>query len=92
MLWLLLRETWRAYRTVEDKFHRGLAFGFFAGILAMMAHSIGANTFIVVRIMEPFWLIAAMVLMMRNIELAEKSQAKPLEAAPARVKPFRVGI
>lgn len=64
----LLREVWRVYNQVEDSFFKGLSLGFFVGIIAMMAHAIGANTFIVVRIMEPFWFLAGMVMMLPALE------------------------
>jgi hypothetical protein len=31
-------------------------------------HAIGANTFIIVRIMEPFWFVAAMVMMIPSLQ------------------------
>ena len=39
--------------------------------MAMMAHGITANTFIIVRIMEPFWLFVGMVVMMPRLEKDE---------------------
>ena len=42
--------------------------GFFAGVIGLLFHAIGANTFIIVRIMEPFWFMAAMVLMIPEIK------------------------
>ena len=41
---------------VSDPFNRGLIKGFIAGFIGLLFHAIGANTFIIVRIMEPFWL------------------------------------
>ena len=54
LLYAILRETRKVYKSAEDKFHKGVCMGFFAGIIAMMTHAFGANTFIIVRIMEPF--------------------------------------
>jgi hypothetical protein len=42
--------------------------GFLAGFIGLLFHAIGANTFIIVRIMEPFWFMAAMVLMVLQIK------------------------
>jgi hypothetical protein len=41
---------------------RGLAGGFLAAIAGVLVHGIGSNSFIIIRIMEPFWLFAAIVL------------------------------
>lgn len=74
LLITLIREVWQIYHNVQDRFFRGIAFGFFVGILAMMVHAISANTFIIVRIMEPFWFLAAIVMMLPVIEKQEQEQ------------------
>jgi hypothetical protein len=33
------------------------------GFIALIVHSIGTNTFIIVRIMGPFWVLAGLVMM-----------------------------
>ena len=60
-----------AYRRARDPLFRGLSLGFLAGLIAMLAHSVGSNTFIIVRIMEPFWVLAAMVIKLPEIQEAE---------------------
>jgi len=47
----------------EDGFLKGTALGFFAGIVAMMTHALFTNSFIIVRIAEPFWMLAGLVLL-----------------------------
>ena len=79
LLYSTLRETRRVYKNTEDKFYKGIAMGFFAGIIAMMAHALGANTFIIVRIMEPFWFLMAIVIAIPMVQEAEKSQKGGLE-------------
>jgi len=39
----------------------GLAVGFYAGFWAMIAHALAANTFMIVRIAEPFWCLAGLL-------------------------------
>ncbi len=51
-----------------EPFHKGLTIGFLAGFIGLLYHGIGANTFIIVRIMEPFWFVTAMVIMIPEIE------------------------
>jgi O-antigen ligase len=58
----------RVHRTAKDPFHKGLAAGFLAGFIGLLFHGLGANTFIIVRIMEPFWFIAAMVMAIPSLE------------------------
>ena len=42
--------------------------GFLAGHVGLMAHALTANTFIIIRIMEPYWFLAAMVMMIPKLE------------------------
>ena len=52
----------RVYRDADTPMLRGLAGGFLAAIAGVLVHGIGSNSFIIIRIMEPFWLFAAIVL------------------------------
>lgn len=58
----LLRETLRVCREASDPVLRGLAGGFFAGTIGILVHAVGSNSFIIIRIMEPLWLFAAIVI------------------------------
>jgi O-antigen ligase len=51
----------RAFRTLSDPLHRALGLGMLAGLAALLAHGIGTNTFMLIRIMEPFWLLTGLV-------------------------------
>ena len=57
-------------KTVKTPYYRGLGIGFLAGFVGLAVHGIGANTFIIVRIMEPFWffvgIIAAIPMLVRQ--------------------------
>ncbi|MDO8724383.1 MAG: O-antigen ligase family protein [Syntrophales bacterium] len=55
-------------RYADDPFYLSVSTGFLAGFFAMLAHAIGSNTFIIVRIMEPFWFLTAIVIMIPQIE------------------------
>jgi hypothetical protein len=37
----------------------------------MLVHSIGTNIFVIVRIMEPFWFLTAIIIMIPTIEAGE---------------------
>lgn len=68
LLITLFRESYKVYKTVKSPFYKGIAHGFLAGIIGMCAHGVGANTFIIVRIMEPFWFLAGIVIMLPALE------------------------
>lgn len=50
----------RAFRTLKEPLHRGLGLGLTAGLAGLMVHAIGTNTFLLIRIMEPFWLLTGL--------------------------------
>ncbi len=79
LLYAILRETRKVYKSTEDKFYKGVSMGFFAGSIAMITHAIGANTFIIVRIMEPFCFLMAIVVSIHQVQEAEKLQKGELE-------------
>jgi O-antigen ligase len=68
LLATILRESYRVFKASHDPFDKGLTIGFIAGFTGLLFHAIGANTFIIVRIMEPFWFIAAMVMMIPSLK------------------------
>ncbi len=76
LLWAIFRETWRVYRRTRDPFFKSVAMGFFVGIIAMCTHAMTANTFIIVRIMEPFWLLAGIVIATPELEAEEEKAAQ----------------
>jgi O-antigen ligase len=55
------------YRLASDGFAGGLIVGFMAGLVGLLVHSLSAETFILIRVMEPFWFLAAIVIMLPNI-------------------------
>jgi len=47
-------------RAAADPLHRALGLGLFAGFAGLLAHAVGTNTFLLIRIMEPFWMLTAL--------------------------------
>ncbi|MEJ5359962.1 MAG: O-antigen ligase family protein [Desulfobacterales bacterium] len=45
----------------DDPLFRGLLMGFIAGLVGLLVHALGTNTFILVRVMEPFWFATGLV-------------------------------
>jgi len=70
LVWALLRGSLGAFRALKEPTDRGLALGFLAGTAGLLTHAIGANSFIIVRIMEPFWFFAGIVTMLPLLQPA----------------------
>jgi O-antigen ligase len=90
-LWLLariFRLAWSTHwRLVGTRFE-GLTLGYLAGLVGMIAHAFGANTFIIVRIMEPFWFLTAIIAMLPQFMDA----GSPAAVSPSSVlEPVAVG-
>lgn len=68
LLYAVFRLAFQNLREVRFPLSEGVIIGFIAGYVGLIFHAIGANTFIIVRIMEPFWLIAAMVAVLPKLE------------------------
>ena len=82
LLYVTYKNARSAYRKTKDPLFSGLTLGYLAGFIAMLVHAIGANTFIIVRIMEPFWFLTAMVIMIPAIEGNERQeQQQPVRLA-----------
>jgi O-antigen ligase len=61
LLWNLFRVGMTGYHLSPDPYLQAISLGFVLGFLGMLVHAVGSNTFIIVRIMEPFWLFAGLV-------------------------------
>ncbi|MBI4379573.1 MAG: O-antigen ligase family protein [candidate division NC10 bacterium] len=86
-LWLvisLFRLAKDHYRRTKDPLLKGVSLGFLAGHIAILTHAIGANSFVIVRIMEPYWFLAAVVMMVPRIE-----EVQPVTEASVTPAGFR---
>ena len=75
LIFFIYKHALRTYQNTSDPFFKGISLGYLAGFIAMLVHAIGANTFIIVRIMEPFWFLTAIIIMIPTIE-ADEVKAK----------------
>jgi hypothetical protein len=74
----ILRSAGDSLGLLRDRDDRGVVIGFLAGTVGILVHAVGSNTFIIIRIMEPFWFFMAVV-----VALPLLAQQAP-EPTPAR--------
>jgi O-antigen ligase len=87
LVWTVLRSSASAFRCLKEPEDRGIALGFLAGTIGLLFHAIGSNTFIIVRIMEPFWFFAGVVLMLPQLERTELASPAAPVITPPRLEP-----
>jgi O-antigen ligase len=57
LLWRVVLFLWNSYQAVDDPFFKALYLGMLGAFAGLIGHSISSNSFIIVRIMEPFWFL-----------------------------------
>ncbi|MDD5237709.1 MAG: O-antigen ligase family protein [Candidatus Omnitrophica bacterium] len=81
-IWVLVRlfrEARKVFYTAlvkNDDFAKGLSVGFLSGFVGLLFHSLSANTFIIIRIMEPFWFMAAILICLPQLMEQEEAAIK----------------
>ncbi len=58
---------WAYKKSAGNDFFQGLSLGFLAGYCGLLAHGLTAATFIIIRIMEPFWFLTALIVTLPEI-------------------------
>ncbi len=76
MQYRIIKTVREASRWSRDWFSRGVALGTLCGMLALIVHSLGTISFLIVRIMEPFWFLVALCVVIRDIAINEYRQSK----------------
>jgi O-antigen ligase len=61
LLWRMTLFLWHAYGSVDDPFYKALSLGMLGALAGLIGHSITASSFLIVRIMEPFWFLMGLV-------------------------------
>lgn len=67
----LFRTSRQAYRWSRDWMFRGFALGTAAALLGLLVHGLGTISFLIVRIMEPFWFMMAVCVIGRHLALVD---------------------
>jgi len=78
LLYSIFKLTITTLKEIKTPYLQGLTIGFLAGYIGLLFHAIGANTFIIVRIMEPFWFMAGIIAVLPQLEKAGLSSPEPL--------------
>jgi hypothetical protein len=86
LIYALARHGLLALRTATDNWERGLCIGFLAGLAGLVMHAVGANTFVIVRIMEPFWFFAGAITLLHSFN---RDAPEPVVEKP---KPVSYGL
>lgn len=67
----LLRKIYKlaknSFKNLTDDWAKALSLGFLGGYVGLLIHGFAANTFIIVRIMEPFWFLTAIIVMLPQL-------------------------
>jgi O-Antigen ligase len=74
-VWVLLRQS---YDRLQDPVIKGAALGTLCGYGGLLFHAIGTNTFIIVRIMEPFMILLGLLMAAMLVEKDEVQASEPL--------------
>jgi O-antigen ligase len=74
LLYSIFKLTLHSLKELKTPYYQGLGIGFMAGFIGLIVHAIGANTFIIVRIMEPFWFFVGIITVLPMLERQEAVQ------------------
>lgn len=80
LLYSIAKLTLQNLKEIDTPYYQGLGIGFLAGFVGLIVHAIGANTFIIVRIMEPFWFIVGVITVSPMLERRQAEQRREAEA------------
>jgi len=83
LLYSILKLSISHLKKLKTPYFKGITIGFLAGFIGLLFHALGANTFIIVRIMEPFWFFAGIIVILPELERREAAHAQQI---PLQVK------
>jgi hypothetical protein len=72
LVYAIFQMALNTWRYAQEDLLRGLSVGLIAGFVGLLVHAIGANTFIIVRIMEPFWFVTGIVIALSAMDEESK--------------------
>lgn len=83
LLWKLYSLSYSSVHITKSRFYQGLFLGYFAGYVGLLVHAFTANTFILIRVMEPFWFLTALMVVLPNILKEEEENERLLAESKA---------
>ncbi|UCH89660.1 MAG: O-antigen ligase family protein, partial [Thermoplasmata archaeon] len=87
LLFSIFRLAVNNLRTVTTPHFKGLCLGFMTGYTGLLVHALAANTFIIVRIMEPFWFFVGIVAVLPTLERQGVTQLQTDEVPRRKFAP-----
>lgn len=55
------------FKTTDDPLYKSISLCVFSVLVGLLAHSVAANTFIIIRIMEPFWFLCGITSVIKTL-------------------------
>ena len=74
LLYRVFKTARESFRWSRDWVARGIALGVAASTVGLIVHGMGTISFLIVRIMEPFWFLLALSVVAREVALREHTQ------------------
>jgi O-antigen ligase len=90
LLWLIYKNSDLIYRQMDDNLFKGLVLGFMAGFIGLTIHALTANTFILIRVMEPFWFVTGIVMMLPKVKEEEEIEMERIEEEEKKVEAKKI--
>ncbi len=91
MQWRIMRTASQAFRWSGDWVGRAAGLAGFAATVAMIVHSLGTISFLIVRIMEPYWFLIALGVVSRAVAVEDylraREEARAEETVPDSEEP-----
>ncbi|MFA6241034.1 MAG: hypothetical protein WC655_08900, partial [Candidatus Hydrogenedentales bacterium] len=85
---LILKTTREGFLWSGSWLGKALGLGTFTATIALIVHSFGTISFLIVRIMEPYWFLVSLAIVARHLAIEEHAQRKKAAAIPKRVEPL----
>jgi O-antigen ligase len=90
LLYSIAKTALENLKQMHDPSARGMVIGYLAGFAGLLFHAVGANTFIIVRIMEPFWFFTGVVVILPNLQRSAASEQGLEKAAYELPEPQQI--